>query len=401
MLINASVLKELPASQSNIMQGKGGPLRILFVAARYLPHVGGVEIHTYEVGRRLVAAGHRVSVLTTDLTGRLPSYEESQGIHIHRVRAWPPYSDYYFAPGIYNTICREAGHWDLIHCQGYNTFVAPLAMAAAWRMDIPYVVTFHSGGHSSRFRNALRPLQYRVLRPLLARAEQLIGVSKWEVRFFQDRLGLPAEQFSLISNGAYLPQQAIRRAANNQRADEATGTLIVSVGRLERYKGHHRVIAALPELIKEVPDIRLRIIGSGPYEGALRRLAEQMGVADRVDIRGIPGGDRQEMARVLLGAKLVILLSDYESQGISVLEAISLGRPVLVADTTALRDLAESGLARATSLGSTTEEVAQAVLEQLRQPLFPGNVNLPTWDACAAELLCLYRQVIWKLQCVS
>jgi glycosyltransferase involved in cell wall biosynthesis len=400
VLINASVLKELPASQSNVMPGKGGPLRILFVAARYLPHVGGVEIHTYEVGRRLVAAGHRVSVLTTDLTGRLPAYEESQGIHIKRVRAWPSYSDYYFAPGIYNIIGREADRWDLIHCQGYNTFVAPLAMAAAWRAGIPYLVTFHSGGHSSRFRNALRPLQYRVLRPLLARAEQLIGVSRWEVRFFQERLGLPAERFSLISNGAYLPQGGAVNGAANMR-QEAAGTLIVSVGRLERYKGHHRVIAALPALIKEVPDIRLRIIGSGPYEGALRRLAEQIGVADRVDIRGIPGGDRQEMARVLLGAKLVILLSDYESQGISVLEAISLGRPVLVAETTALRDLAESGLARATPLGSTAEEVAQAVLGQLRQPLLPGSVNLPTWDACAAELLNLYRHVTRKLQCAS
>jgi glycosyltransferase involved in cell wall biosynthesis len=400
-VINASVLnKELPASQANVVQSKGGVLRILFVAARYLPHVGGVEIHTYEVGRRLVAAGHHVSVLTTDLTGRLPAYEDSHGVHIHRVRAWPPHSDYYFAPGIYNTICREADKWDLLHVQGYNTFVAPLAMAAAWRADIPYIVTFHSGGHSSRFRNALRPLQYRILQPLLARAQQLVGVSRWEVRFFQERLGLPADRFSLISNGAYLPKKAVRKAANDQ-PDEAAGTLIVSVGRLERYKGHHRVIAALPTLIKEVPDIRLRIVGSGPYEGTLRRLADHLGVADRVDIRGIPGGDRQEMARVLLGAKLVILLSDYESQGISVLEAISLGRPVLVADTTALRDLAESGLARATPLGSTAEEVAQAVLGQLRQPLLPNAVDLPTWDDCAAELMGLYRHVIWKLQCAS
>ncbi len=45
-------------------------LRILLVTARYLPNVGGTEIHTYEVARRLVAAGHDVTVLTTDLSGQ-------------------------------------------------------------------------------------------------------------------------------------------------------------------------------------------------------------------------------------------------------------------------------------------------------------------------------------------
>lgn len=391
-MVDARLLKELSISQPVVGQNRtAGPIRILFVAARYLPNVGGVEIHTYEVARRLVAAGHHVSVLTTDLTGKLPAYEENQGIHVHRVRAWPRHSDYYFAPGIYQAIVKDTRTYDLIHCQGYNTFVAPLAMLAARRCAIPYVVTFHSGGHSSRFRNALRPLQHIVLRPLLARAQRLIGVSNWEVRFFQDRLHLPAEQFTVISNGAYLPKDAVLQANNHHQDEPPPGTLIVSVGRLERYKGHHRVIAALPALIQQVPDIHLRIIGSGPYEPALRRLAQQIGVADRVEIRGIPGGDRQEMARVLLGAKLVILLSDYESQGISVLEAISLGRPVLVAETTALRDLADAGLARATRLGSTAEDVAQAVLGQLRQPLLPNHVNLPTWDACAADLLRLYR----------
>jgi len=43
--------------------------------------------------------------------------------------------------------------------------------------------------------------------------------------------------------------------------------LIVSGGRLERYKGHHRAIAALPELIRRVPDARLYVVGTGPYEG--------------------------------------------------------------------------------------------------------------------------------------
>src|SRR5436305_1960576 len=142
--------------------------RVLMVAPDFFPGVGGIVTHVYEVGRRLVRAGVEVTVLTTDMSGKLPDVEVVEGMQIRRVRAWPANKDYYFAPGIYRIIAR--GRWDLVHCQGYHTLVAPVAMLAAWRAHIPYVLTFHSGGHSSRLRNALRGLQWTVLRPLLSRA---------------------------------------------------------------------------------------------------------------------------------------------------------------------------------------------------------------------------------------
>jgi glycosyltransferase involved in cell wall biosynthesis len=356
------------------------------VTAQYLPHIGGTEIHTYEIARRLAAAGHAVTVLTTDVEGRLPAEEEMAGVRVRRVRAWPSGRDYYFAPGIYRAISQ--GEWDIVHCQGYHTLVAPITMLAAWQAKIPYVVTFHSGGHSSWLRNALRPLQRALLRPMLARAAALVAVSKWEGEFFRERLRLPGERFAIIPNGSYLP------AVTNPSVPRSDEMLIVSVGRLERYKGHHRVIGALPLVAKEYPRIRLRIAGSGPYEASLRQLAVDLRIADRVEIRPVAGKDREGMASVLMGAALVILLSDYEAQGISVMEALALGRPVLVADSTALRELAASGLARATPLGGTPEEVAAAILDQLRQPLIPANAQLPTWDACATDLLALYQRAV-------
>src|SRR5438552_13435202 len=108
-------------------------LRVLMVAARYFPIIGGVETHVYEVARRLARASVEVTVLTTDLSGQLPTVEESEGVQIRRVRAWPKNKDYYLAPGIYRIITQ--GRWDLVHCQGYHTMVAPLAMLAAWRAN--------------------------------------------------------------------------------------------------------------------------------------------------------------------------------------------------------------------------------------------------------------------------
>jgi glycosyltransferase involved in cell wall biosynthesis len=272
-------------------------------------------------------------------------------------------------------------------------------MLAAWRAKIPFILTFHSGGDVSRLRKVLRGLQWTILRPLLSRARKLIAVSEFEAGFFREQLRLPAEHFVVIPNGAHLPHmfEPVDEAA--READD--GPLIVSIGRLERYKGHQHVIAALPKVLEQVPDAQVRIVGVGPYESNLQKMARRLGVAERVEIRAVPPGDRSGMASLVARANLVTLLSEYESQGIAALEALALQRPVLVAGTSALQKLADSGLARAVPPGSTPEEVAMAVVSQLRQPLVSRNVALPTWDDCAANLLALYQAITRRVPCAS
>ncbi len=368
-------------------------LCVLLVTPRYLPYMGGVENHVHQVAQRLARAGVNVTILTTDPSGQLPVEESSEGVTVQRVRAWPGKRDYYFAPNIYRVITQ--GDWDIIHIQSYHTLVAPLAMLAALRAGIPYVVTFHGGGHSSRLRNALRGVQRILLRPLLARAARLVAVASFEVAFFGKQLRLGDERFVLIPNGADLPK------VHHLAPAIADPKIIASVGRLERYKGHHRIIAALPKVLEQQPDVHLWIAGSGPYEPVLLRLAHELGVTEHVEIRAIPADDRQRMAVELSKVALVMLLSEYETHPIAVLEALAVGRPVLVADTSGLAELAERGLAQAIPVDSTAEQVAMAILAQLRQPHVPSKIEFPTWDDCAADLLHLYYTITGSSECVS
>lgn len=357
------------------------------VTPRYFPYIGGIEKHVYEVGRRLAQAKNHVTVLTTDVSGKLPKTEVLEGVQVIRVPAWPTNKDYYLAPAIHRIIAK--GQWDLVHCQGYHTFVAPMAMFAARRAGLPYVVTFHSGGDVSGFRTMFRGAQRTALHPLLARAERLIGPSKWEVEFFREKLHLAKERFAVIPNGAHhLPTLA------GSSQETSNGKLIVSIGRLVRYKGHHRVIAALPKVLEQIPDARLRIVGKGPYEAVLQQMVKELGIEKHVEIRAVPPDDANGVASIIAQAKLVTLLSEHEAQGIAVLEALSLKRPVLVANTTALQEFVERGLARSVPLESTPEEVAAAIVHQLQDPLVPPHVELPTWDKCAADLLDLYQSIL-------
>jgi glycosyltransferase involved in cell wall biosynthesis len=348
------------------------------------PSIGGIETHINEVASRLAAAGAELTVLTTDSRWRWPTNEQVDGARLRPFRAWPTTSDYSLAPGIYRAITR--GDWDLVHCQGYYTLTAPIAMRAASAAGIPYVVTLHSGGHSSTFRNLIMRFQWKALRHQLARAERLVAVSGFEADFFADRLQLSRDRFVIIPNGSNLPEVSPARPSGS-------GPLIASVGRLERYKGHHRILAAFPRVLERFPTARLRIAGSGPEERRLRRMAEALGIADQITVEPVPSGDRAAMASLLSEAALVVLLSDYESQSIAVHEALTLGRPVLVAYTSALRELADRSLAAAVSPDANADEIAAAVIRLLNKPSMAVTFRLPTWDNCASALFAVYQEV--------
>ncbi len=367
---------------------------IMMVAARYLPLMGGIETHIHEVSMRMAALGHEVTVLTTDPSGAFLPHERMDGVDIIRVKAWPKNRDYYFAPSIYTEIARSQ-ECDIIHVQGYSTLVAPIAMAAAIRHKIPFVLTFHSGGHSSPARNAVRGIQRAVLSPLVNRASRLIGVSEFEADLFSDKMGIERTRFIVVPNGASLPPPSDPPPAKERH-------LVLSVGRLERYKGHHRVIQAMPELLRRVPDARLKIVGSGPYERDLRKMVASHGLGDIVTFVSIPSTERSRLTDLFCSAGLVVLLSDYEAHPVAVMEALSVHCRVLVTDTSGLREIAQKGLCRSIPLDSSPGRIAAAIAGEfgrarIQLDTSSKQVDLPDWDDCTQQILKEYSRIMaWR-----
>jgi glycosyltransferase involved in cell wall biosynthesis len=363
--------------------GHGRRLRVLQTTPMYAPSVGGVQTAVREVAGRLARRPEvDVEVLTADPTGRLPTTDVIDGVSVRRVPALPRDGDQVFAPAAFRAVRR--GGWDVVHAQCYQTLFTPTVMAGAARAGIPYVLTFHGGGHSARWRNAIRGSQLRALRPLLARAAALVATADWEVDHYSELLRLPRERFVTLPNGASLPSVP-------QRPAVLDGTVIVSIGRATRYKGHHHAIAALPEVVRAIPDARLWIAGDGEYEGELRALADRLGVADRVEIRA--ERDRARYAEQLAGAALGVLLSEFETHPMAVIEAAALGVPMLVADNSGLAELAAKGCARPVGLDAGAREHAAAMVRLIREPTPPVQLELKSWDERTEELVSLYRSV--------
>lgn len=365
--------------------------RVLQVSARFPPDVGGVETHVAEVAPRLLGLGFDVRVLTTDRAASRASSATVDGVPVTRVPAYPRGRDYYLAPALVREIRKSRA--DLIHLQGYHTLVAPLTMATAAWAGIPYVVSFHSGGHPSALRQRLRGAQRTVLRPGLRRAARLIPVSRFELELFRRSLALSESRFRLVRNGATLPVPRSLR--------ESGGARVVCVGRLERYKGQRRLVAAWPHLVRRVPDARLRILGVGPEAVPLADLIAGLGMQDRIEIGSIPAGDRQAMADAVGAANLACLLSDYEAHPVSVMEALAVGTPTLVSRTSGLTELVDDGLALGLAPDASAEAIADAISAALADPPSIDLGRLPTWDTCAEQLRDVYREVLEGVPCGS
>ena len=357
------------------------PLRVLMVCPRYLPEFGGTETHVYETTRRLSARGSfEFTVLATDHSRRLPRQEVIKGISVLRVPSWPRGRDYYLAPGIAAVIRQR--RWDLVHCQGIHTTVPLLAMITAQRVGIPYLVTFHTGGHSSRLRNAMRTTQWRLAGPLLRNAVSLVAVSEFEAAALARHARLGAKPVVIIRNGGGLPSPRVGTVAVPGR--------IVSSGRLERYKGHHRVIEALPHVMREIPEAHLLILGSGPYESSLHKLARHLGVSDRVSIKHLAPTDRQGMATTLAQSSVVAALSDYEAHSVAVMEALCVARPVVGYDIAGVGELIVKGWVRGVPRGAPAAAIAHELVKAMSSPPLAEHPQLPSWDSCADQLAHVY-----------
>lgn len=186
-------------------------------------------------------------------------------------------------------------------------------------------------------RGTLLPLSaYRLrrwaIRWTLRRADRIIAVAHPLARRALE-LGAAPDRIEVIENGVDTVRFAPRDRVEARRTLRlpAAGKLLVSVGRLYRGKGFQRVLAVLPGILGECPDLVFAVVGAAAgdkdCEPELRRLTEALGLADRVIFAGARPPD--EVAVWLNAADVFVLASDSEGCPNVVWEALACGRPVV------------------------------------------------------------------------
>ena len=157
-------------------------MRVCFFTAQYLPTIGGVERYTYNLAKRLAAAGHQVLVVTSQKSG-LPCREtDENGIQVLRLPSWPAMKGRFPFPhpgALEKALRDEPVDFGVIQTRFY-----PLSLAAGrfcHRRGVPAIVVDHSTGHMPMGNPVLNwaggLYEHLAARYLLHRVNGFYGVS--------------------------------------------------------------------------------------------------------------------------------------------------------------------------------------------------------------------------------
>lgn len=149
----------------------------------------------------------------------------------------------------------------------------------------------------------------------------------------------------------------------------AAGPLIGMVGRLQRWKGMHTLIGAIPALLREYPDLHCVIVGGRheaepEYEVSLREQIARLGLSDKVVMAGL----QQNVPEWMQAMDIVVHASDNEPFGIVVIEAMALGKPIVAGAKGGPEEiLPDESCGLRTPFGDE-EALAAAILRYLQSP---------------------------------
>lgn len=323
--------------------------RLVFITRRFWPLVGGAEMAMANLASAMQEGGHQVTILTASWNPDWPREFLHRGVRV--VRLPQPNQRFFgtwkYLRGIADWLKRHRDRFELAYVSMLK-HDAYAAIGAGRKGKFPVVVRAEGGGKSGdvswqsgdRFGGWIARRCHRanaIVAPSPAIQRELVAA------------GYPQDRVHFIPNGvAALPP---RTEARRMEAREAIGTahavlslgrdttLAVYAGRLSEEKGLPELVEAWSHVLRQRSNIRLWLVGEGPLRD---RLAAQI---ERLQIRGrcVLVGTFDSVEELLAAADLFVLPSHEEGMSLALLEAMSVGLPIVACDIPGNRTLIQSG----------------------------------------------------------
>ena len=339
---------ENEADPKDTNTGDPASMKILISTDCYLFNTGGITASVLALCTGLRRLGHEVRTLS--LSNCHKSFRDGDDYYIKSFPAFY-YPGMRMSFAMRDPLLKELEAWDpdLIHIQ---TEGAPRSMALRIRKHCcsPIVMTCHTDyGHFvfGRCKSWLpvKKLMQTVGWILYRQADRVIAPSQKAAGFpflysVRDRItvvpnGMAAEKYQ-----KHLPEEK-RRAFRASLGICARMRTLVTVSRLSKEKNVQELISFLPALIRKNPNIKLLIVGDGPYKKRLEGLTEKLQLSDSVIFTGmVPSED---VWRYYDAGDLFVSASTFEVHSMSYLESLANGLPLLCRADDALAGVLDHG----------------------------------------------------------
>lgn len=396
--------------------------------------------------RALVRGGHKITIFTTNIDGPVnlqvpldvPAVMDDVEIRYFQIQKPRSYS---FSLSLANALKGEVKKFDLVHI--HSIFNWPIIPASFFcrKSDVPYIVRpcgildpvplkrAYGGGWmpvsvdlKQRYLKR-KYLRARYLKSLYARRSYL---KKILYLLFIERRNLEGaaaihftsieetrstQPYGIGASGFIVPLGIDLDGAQGNNASEGFRSqhpalyekkVVLFLSRLDAKKGLDLLIPALGNLAKRRDNFVFVLAGSGErkYEMEIQRMLQQYGLDKRTILTGFVEGETKWS--VFKAADIFVLPSFHENFGVAVVEAMSVGLPVVISDQVGIhRDVYEAGAGLV--VPQNTEELANAIgllldncdlretMGKKARQLVEGRFS---WDLVAKELNWIYKDVL-------
>ena len=391
--------------------------------------VGGLGTYADEITKQYAEMGHELTVFTMNDGGKLPTNEEKGRIAIHRpvivdsssimpvfvdeeLRRWGDGLRFFSDVLNYNILSAHKfinrtskdKKFDLIACHDWLSAMGGVVSKA--NTKIPMVFHVHSteyGRSSGGGSSTIKDLEYSTAR----QANMIVTVS-YAMQEEIQKLNFPADKIRVMWNGVDEEKYNMRnfRQADVGAYRKSIGVgendkMILFTGRLTFVKGIDTLVRAMGKVAAQQKNTKLVVLGRGEMDNELKLLAAQMGVKDKV-IMVDKWVDEKERLLLYASCDAMCSPSRYEPFGIVPLEAMSMGKPVVVG-VGGMRESVIDGEQGFFCDPNNPEDIANKLLQILKDDKLARQMGRKardrvekvfTWKRIAKQTIELYETII-------
>ncbi len=315
------------------------------------PLAGGAEVHIYEIFARMVERGWSVTHLAASFAGA-PRRAVVRGVQV--VRLANRYLYYAIAPFAARREMQRARYDLVVDVLNKLPCLSPLFVRAPC-----FAIVHHLFG-STAFNQVAAPFAL-----MTVLAERLIPRVYGQTRMLAIS---PSTKADLVARGipadhVFVVPPGVDHSAYRPGSHDARESLILCVGRLERYKRADVALDAMRMIVECVPAAKLVVVGEGAARSALEQRAHALGLGDAVRFTGfVP---EEEKIAWIRRATVVVNCSEKEGWGLTVIEANACGVPAVSSDVPGLRDSTRDGVTGLLYPFGDAAALAEAVVQLL------------------------------------
>ena len=349
-------------------------MKVCMLTWEYPPRiVGGLGRHCYYLANSLAKTGWNPTVVT------LADQTKAHLVVRNRVKIItinpPHYSDFLTWTLLYNymmantaILLHKRQPFDLIHAHDWMTFLAGSILKHA--LGIPMVATFHStergrrGGIPSAFEKMINDIEWLGS----YEANHVITVRNSIKDELVDNLNFPRDKVSVIYNASKPTKRSTKDHVLRDSFALPDEKILLFVGRLVWQKGVRYFLEAGPAILKKHPEAIMVIVGEGDMHENLNQLTYSLGIKSKAYITG---NIQDDVLRSLYSfADVLVVPSMYEPFGLTVLEGMAAGVPVIASGVGGLSEIVTDGKDGILVPPGNSERIATAVNFLLSNSIF-------------------------------